>query len=159
MFAKLTVCACAVFMAGTDAEKANPEAKQEAKPEAKQGELIPIEKNIIHFTNLAREKYQLPPLEPDPKQQREVMTHEYKAAVAKYQREIGHQDGGGKIDFRTLSAAAGGNMSLYLFERIPGAEKTPEKKAPVKKTAEKKPVEKKAPAVDDAPTTPPAANE
>lgn len=55
MVAELAVCATVVFMA---------EAPKEDAAEDQIG-LIPIEQNIISYTNAERKRYGLPPLEPD----------------------------------------------------------------------------------------------
>ena len=61
MFAELALCAT-VLLAADPAGQAAP-APEAEKPQV---ELVPVEENIIHYTNHHRQRYGLPPLEIDP---------------------------------------------------------------------------------------------
>jgi len=64
MLAKMVVCAVVLLGAEPEAKK-ETEAKKKTE-EKKDAELLQVEKNIIHFTNLQREKHGLKPLEVSP---------------------------------------------------------------------------------------------
>ena len=65
MIAELAVFATAVLLTDPNGENSEPE-----KPD-----LIPIEENIIRFTNLERKRYSLPELEVDPKLMQSARKH------------------------------------------------------------------------------------
>jgi uncharacterized protein YkwD len=65
MFTTFALCASALVWG----------AAPEAAPKSKELELLPIEQNIIHFTNLERVKYGLPALEVDPELMESARQH------------------------------------------------------------------------------------